>query len=145
MKGISGATAGWINCGSAVIKRGEDKLEVQMLPGRIPIFDVNGEIDHYVVPELESKIMAVMDEGHASIILDFTDVNYIDSAGIALIILAIQKSAPLGGKIGLVVTNENVLKILEIVGITKLAEAFSLYRSVDEALADMMKESRSGD
>jgi anti-sigma B factor antagonist len=117
-------------------------LEVQVLPGRIPIIDVNGEIDHYVVPELESKIMAFIDEGHASIILDFSDVSYIDSAGIALIILAIQKSGPLGGKVGLVVKNKNVLKILDIVGITKLAEAFSLYPSVDEALSDMTGEAR---
>ncbi len=113
-----------------------------MLPGRIPVFDVNGEIDHYVVPELESKIMAVMDEGQASIILDFSDVSYIDSAGIALIILTIQRSGPQGGKVGLVVTNRNVLKILEIVGITKLAEAFSLYTSVDEALEDMVEDRR---
>lgn len=119
-------------------------MEVQVLPGRIPIIDVNGEIDHYVVPELESKIMAFIDEGHSSIILDFSDVNYIDSAGVALIILSIQKSTPLGGKVGLVVVNDNVLRILEIVGITKLAEAFSLYSSVDEALADMTGERFSG-
>ncbi len=114
------------------------------MPGRIPIFDVNGEIDHYVVPELESKIMAVMNEGHASIILDFSDVDYIDSAGIALIILMIQKSGPQGGKVGLVATNKNVLKILEIVGITKLSETFSLYTSVDKALEDMT-EGRRGE
>ncbi|NCO65430.1 STAS domain-containing protein [Candidatus Aquicultor secundus] len=119
-------------------------MEVQVLPGRIPIIDVDGEIDHYVVPELESKIMAFINEGHASVILDFSDVSYIDSAGIALIILSIQRSGPLGGKVGLVVTNENVIKILEIVGITKLAEAFSLYSSVDEALASMTGERPSG-
>lgn len=117
-------------------------MEVQVLPGRIPIIDVDGEIDHYAVPELEGKIMAFIEEGHASIILDFSDVSYIDSAGVALIILSIQKSGPLGGKVGLIVTNQNVLKILDIVGITKLAEAFSLYASVDEALADMSEEQR---
>lgn len=125
-------------------EEGEANLEVQVLPGRIPIIDVDGEIDHYVVPELESKIMAFINEGHASVILDFSDVSYIDSAGIALIILSIQRSGPLGGKVGLVVTNENVIKILEIVGITKLAEAFSLYSSVDEALASMTGERPSG-
>jgi len=125
-------------------EEGEANLEVQVLPGRIPIIDVDGEIDHYVVPELESKIMAFINEGHASVILDFSDVSYIDSAGIALIILSIQRSGPLGGMVGLVVTNENVIKILEIVGITKLAEAFSLYSSVDEALASMTGERPSG-
>ncbi len=125
-------------------EEGEANLEVQVLPGRIPIIDVDGEIDHYVVPELESKIMAFINEGHASVILDFSDVSYIDSAGVALIILSIQKSGPLGGKVGLVVTNKNVIKILEIVGITKLAEAFSLYASVDEALANMTGERPSG-
>ncbi|MDI6716086.1 MAG: STAS domain-containing protein [Actinomycetota bacterium] len=118
-------------------------MEVQVLPGKIPIIDVDGEIDHYVVPELESKIMAFINEGSASIILDFTDVSYIDSAGVALIILSIQRSTPLGGKVGLVVTNENVLKILEIVGITRLAEGFKLYPSVDVAIADMTGELRS--
>lgn len=125
------------------LKKGGRDLEVQVTPGPIPIINVDGEIDHYVVPELESKIMAFIDEGHASIILDFSDVSYIDSAGIALIILSIQKSGPLGGRVGLVVMNENVLKILEIVGITKLAEGFSLYSSVDEALEDMTGEKHS--
>jgi anti-anti-sigma factor len=128
-----------------MLEKGDGNLEVQVLPGRIPIIDVNGEIDHYVVPELESKIMAFIDEGNRSIILDFSDVSYIDSAGVALIILSIQKSSPMGGKVGLVVTNKNVLRILEIVGITKLAEAFSLYSSVDEALADMTGERSLGE
>jgi anti-anti-sigma factor len=110
------------------------------MPGRIPVIDVNGEIDHYVVPELESKILALIGEGQSSIILDFSDVSYIDSAGVALIILSIQKSGPQGGRVALVVTNKNVLRILDIVGITKLAESFSLYSSVDDALATMTGE-----
>jgi anti-anti-sigma factor len=126
-----------------VTEKGEDVLEVQVMPGRIPVIDVNGEIDHYVVPELESKILAFINEGHASIILDFSDVSYIDSAGVALIILSIQKSSPLGGRVALVVTNKNVLRILEIVGITKLVESFSLFSSVDDALAEMTGEHES--
>lgn len=117
-------------------------MEVQVRPGEIPIIDVDGEIDHYAVPELEHRVMEFIDQGHASIILDFSDVSYIDSAGVALIILSIQKTTPLGGKVGLVVINKNVLKILEIVGITKLAQAFALYSSLEEALADMSGEHR---
>ena len=115
-----------------------------MLPGKIPILDVDGEVDHYAVPELESKVVSFIAEGYKSLILDFTDVSYIDSAGVALIILSIQKTSPIGGKVGLVVNDKNVLKILEIVGITKLAEAFSLYSTVDEALAEMSEDSSDG-
>jgi anti-sigma B factor antagonist len=112
-------------------------LDVQIRPGEIPIIDVDGEIDHFAVPELEHKVMEFLDTGYASIILDFTDVSYIDSAGVALIILSIQKTTPLGGKVGLIVIDKNVLKILEIVGITKLVQAFAMYSSLEEALADM--------
>lgn len=122
--------------------KGEISLDVQVLPGRVPIVDIDGEIDHYVVPELESKITALMDEGCASLILDFSDVSYIDSAGVALIILSVQRSDPQGGKVGLVVTDTNVLRILEVVGITKLTEAFEIYGTVAEAQAGMTEERR---
>ncbi|MHB0976360.1 MAG: STAS domain-containing protein [Candidatus Aquicultorales bacterium] len=101
----------------------------------IPVISVAGEIDHFTAKPIEDQILELTGGGQKYLVLNFQEVSYLDSAGVALIILAIQKVNPVGGSIALVTENTNVLKILEIAGITQLTENFAIFASLDEALA----------
>ncbi|MCL4498996.1 MAG: STAS domain-containing protein [Chloroflexi bacterium] len=101
---------------------------------QIPVISVTGEIDHFTAKPIEDQILELTSSGAKFLILNFEEVSYLDSAGVALIILAIQKVNPTQGSIGLVTENHNVLKILEIAGITQLTESFAIYPSLNKAL-----------
>lgn len=107
----------------------------------IPIISVSGEIDHFTAKPIEDKIVGLLGGGSKYLVLNFEEVSYLDSAGVALIILAIQKVNPINGSVALVTENRNVLKILEIAGITQLTESFAIHSTLDDALASLRERS----
>jgi len=97
-----------------------------------PVVVAEGEVDHWKAPELEYKIDQLIFEGHKKIILDFSQLTYIDSGGIAVLFLQLQKLQPTNGELMIVTENKNILKILDLVKITE-QKSFSLYSDIDEA------------
>lgn len=85
-----------------------------------PIIEIEGEIDHYYAPQLESFILStIKNSPDKSIIIDLSSVSYLDSAGIGVLFSAvdlIKKSSP-GKNIVTICPNKNVEKILKLVGI----------------------------
>ncbi len=98
----------------------------------IPIVQAEGEIDHWRAPELEQKINDVIEKGHKIVIIDFTDLTYIDSGGISVLFLQLQKLQPVNGRLIVVTSNKNIIKILSLVKITKQA-SFDLLDTLDDA------------
>jgi anti-anti-sigma factor len=109
-------------------------MEIKIRPGKVPVIDVKGDIDHYTAPDLEQQFLEIFKQGSKSVVFDFSEVPYIDSAGVAVLILAIRKAEQEGGRIGLVTTNRDVLRILEIVGITGQLKNFHIFSSQAEAV-----------
>lgn len=102
------------------------------LSGGSPIVQVAGEIDHWRAPELEQKINDLIDQGHNKLIVDFTDLTYIDSGGVSVLFLELQRLRPLRGKLVVVTRNKNIIKILSLVKMTK-QECFSLCPDLEAA------------
>lgn len=102
------------------------------ISGDWPVVQVAGEIDHWRAPELEQKINEFIDQGHSRLIVDFSDLTYIDSGGVSVLFLELQKLRPLKGKLIVVTSNKNIIKILSLVKITK-QESFSLCPDMDAA------------
>jgi hypothetical protein len=51
-----------------------------------PVLDLNGEVDSYNAPKLREKMVALIDEGNSDVILNLTDVDYIDSTGLGALV-----------------------------------------------------------
>ncbi|MDH7482873.1 MAG: STAS domain-containing protein [Armatimonadota bacterium] len=97
----------------------------------VPVLKVAGEIDLYTSPDFKSAIISIIDSGAKDIIIDLTDVSYMDSGGFGVLLGAVRKVKPLGGSINLVGCGENIRRILSI---TRLDTIFKLFESVDEAV-----------
>lgn len=83
----------------------------------VPILDIAGEIDHFVAPKLQRQIDDLIDKGGNTLILDFSDVNYLDSGGIGVLFSAMKQLVPRSGHMGIVCQDPNVIRILELVGL----------------------------
>lgn len=74
-----------------------------------------GRLDTATAPVLESKLRQQMD-GIQEIVMDFTDVEYISSGGLRVLLATEQQMENRGGSLKLIHVNEHILKIFELVG-----------------------------
>ena len=74
-----------------------------------------GRLDLVTSPALEKELQAYMD-GVQELILDFTDVEYISSGGIRVLITVEQQLERNGGSMKVIHANEYILEVFELVG-----------------------------
>ena len=88
----------------------------------------NEEIDHHVQEKirrnLDYEIQRFMPK---KIVFDFENVNFMDSAGIGIIIGRYKVAKMYGAQIQIVNANEKITKILEMSGIPKIIQLSTNY------------------
>jgi anti-anti-sigma factor len=96
-----------------------------------PLVEIWGDIDHGTCGALDKALDEAWDEGASVILLDLGSVSYIDSGGLSVIFSHARRLSE-GGWLGLIGVNDNIRRLLEIVGV--LADPrFRLFRDRDEA------------
>ena len=79
---------------------------------------LEGRLDTVTTPELEKALMELIPD-LTELKLDFTDLDYISSAGLR-VLLAAQKAMNKQGSMTLTHVNEAVMEILEVTGFTDI-------------------------
>ncbi len=103
---------------------GELRVTVELGPaGAWPIVRVAGEVDIQTSPALGDQLQSVVDQGHASVLVDLGEVTFLDSTGLSALIGGLRRCQAAGGELRLVSPRPNVRKVLEITGLT---DAFHL-------------------
>jgi anti-anti-sigma factor len=109
------------------------------LEGGIRLCAVRGELDMNTAPDLERQLEQAMADPEASILLDLTECEFIDSTGIALIVRSWQRidreaGAEGEGRLVLCSVSHQVRRLLEITGVES---SISLHEGRDEAIAEL--------
>jgi len=96
------------------------------------VLPLKGEIDLHVSPVVTASLTAMIEKKPERMVIDLSDVTYIDSAGLAALIQAMQKVEAYGGKFSLAGLQETVRSIFEI---SRLDQVFQIFPDTDTALA----------
>ena len=96
------------------------------------ILDVTGEIDVYTAPQFKDAVNGIIAAGQKHLVVNMTDVTYMDSSGFGALLSATRRLRPQGGTVNLVKVSSAIDRILRI---TRLNTVFATYDSIDEALA----------
>ena len=96
------------------------------------ILAVSGEVDVATVPRLREQLHGLVAQGSNRIIVDLDGVDFLDSTGLGVLVGALKRVRSNDGELSLVCTQHRIRKVFEVTGLTKV---FSLYDSVDEAVA----------
>lgn len=96
------------------------------------VFTPEGAIDLHVSPEIRNALLELIDQRPKRLIVDLSRVPYVDSSGIAVLILAMQSTAEYGGRFMLAGAQEAVRIILES---ARLDQYFKLYPDIDAAVS----------
>ena len=104
---------------------GQDEIQhmdyIYMVNDNKLIIRMNAELDHHLAEEMRQVIDDVIDKrGVTHIVFDFTKVDFMDSAGIGLLIGRYKLAKMLGGVAEITNTSKSIEKVLEMSGITKI-------------------------
>jgi anti-sigma B factor antagonist len=93
------------------------------------LITVSGEVDLATSPELDIAIIAAIDSGATSVVIDLSDVSFMDSSGLGVIVRALKRCREAENDLDLVITNERVLKVF---GITGLDQVIPIHASIQD-------------
>jgi len=84
----------------------------------VPLIRVVGDVDHYTSPVLEAPVQKALTSDSDAILFDFSACPYLDSGGVAVLLNALRS---VRGKrwLGVIGASSNLLRIFEIVGLTR--------------------------
>lgn len=96
------------------------------------VLSVQGEVDVYTAPQFREQLIQLVDQGQRSILVDLEGVEFLDSTGLGVLVGGLKRVRSHDGDLALVCTQRRILKVLEITGLTKV---FTIYDTVDAAVA----------
>lgn len=99
----------------------------------ITIFTLEGRVDSEGAVDLDLALQTATSEGHFKLVLEMSQVRYINSAGLRTLADILTQAQAQEGDLKLVNLNPKVQRVFQIIGFDKF---FSVYETIDEALAD---------
>jgi anti-sigma B factor antagonist len=97
----------------------------------VSIIDCSGEVDLYSSTRLREALLAQIQSGVASVLVNMSDVGYIDSSGIATLVEGLQLTRQTKTRFGLFGLRRNARSVLEL---ARLHKVFNLFSDEAEAL-----------
>lgn len=109
------------------------KFSVRDVGAAATIMVLEGDLDVYTSPTLKRQLLALLDRGRWTVIVNLEQVAYIDSTGLGVIISGARHAASVGGSIAVVTRAERMKRLFTSLGLVK---AVSLYADEEIALAN---------
>lgn len=97
----------------------------------ITIFVMEGRVDSEGAVDMDLALQTATSEGKCKIVLDMSQVRYINSAGLRTLADILTQNKQSGGDLKLVNLHAKVARVFQIIGFDKF---FNIYPTVDEAL-----------
>lgn len=98
----------------------------------VTIFVLDGRVDSEGAVDLDLALQTATSEGKHKMILDMSEVRYINSSGLRTLADILTQNKDSGGDLKLVNLNPKVQRVLQIIGFDKF---FSICQTVEEAVA----------
>jgi anti-sigma B factor antagonist len=93
------------------------------------IVSVVGELDLSTAPALRGDLIEHLEAGHARLIVDMTDVAFMDSTGLGMLVAVLKRAKESGGSLVLSGPQRQVRRVLQITGVEDL---FAVAGSVED-------------
>jgi anti-sigma B factor antagonist len=103
----------------------------------IAVVKVQGEVDVYTAPKLREEIHRRLDQGDNRIVVDLTNVAYMDSSGLGVLIGALKRSREENGDLIVASPNPRISRILDVTGLSRI---FNVHDDMNGAVT-ALKES----
>lgn len=86
----------------------------------LPVLRVRGEVDLYTAPRLQESVLAALSPGARSLAIDLSRVEFMDSTGLEVLLIAKKRAAERGGDVYVLGVQKHVLRLFQLVGLEKV-------------------------
>ncbi|MDI9547414.1 MAG: STAS domain-containing protein [Chloroflexota bacterium] len=103
----------------------------QRTEGEVEVIAISGEIDGSTAPAAQSQILSVA-KSDAKILIDMSQVHYMSSAGLRMLLVVYRTVSGQGGKVVLTGLSQDLEDTMSLTG---FLDFFDHFESVDAGLA----------
>jgi anti-sigma B factor antagonist len=98
--------------------------------GELLIFKLRGSLDLATSPTVRAALMDATEKGKRDLIVDLTQLEFLDSTGLGALIGAHRRASEHGGTLRLIVAEGPIARLLNITGLIRV---FAVYHSIEDA------------
>jgi len=88
--------------------------------GRVTVLQVNGRVDSITAPMLGERLTAILSTAKAQVVVDFSQVDYISSAGFRVLLLAAKRADQTASRLVLCGVSGKVRQLFDLGGFLDL-------------------------
>jgi anti-sigma B factor antagonist len=113
---------------------GEDTVQISARRNdKATIFDLSGDIDFANSPEVRQSVLREIRQSRASrVVVNLSQVRYIDSSGVASLVEGLKASRDLGSRFILFGLSTSAREVLQL---SRLLKVFEVYDTEEQAMA----------
>lgn len=101
------------------------------------VLDLYGELDAHTASQLEDSLKRLINNQKSNIIVNFSELDYIASAGLGVFMAYIEDVRSIGGDIKLTNMNEKVYNVFDLLGFPTL---YDILEDENQAVEKFLNE-----
>lgn len=88
------------------------------------VLTLDGRLDSSTAPDFGKRLAALVERGEGRIVIDFAKLEYVSSAGLAVLLSATKSIRARQGDILLAQVNDRILRVFQMSGFVSLYKMF---------------------
>lgn len=97
------------------------------------VLPLSGDVDLGSAPALRQQLSELTETTPAFLVIDLTDLEFIDSTGLGVLVGTLRRVRASGGDVRLAAARSGITRVFSVTGLDRV---FSLYPTVEAAKAD---------
>ena len=95
------------------------------------VVSIFGDLELASAPRLHQRVVGLVSEGHTRLILDLSNVDFVDSVGLGAVVGAVKRTRTVGGD--LVVVGA-IARVAQVFAVTRLDQIIAMFGDLNSAL-----------
>jgi anti-sigma B factor antagonist len=100
---------------------------------------LTGAVDIAVAGELWRSLVKLVRDGHTRLLIDLSEVSFIDSTGLGVLLHTVRQLRPHRGRLAVACPDPTMRRLFELIGHNLL---FPVEETLDQAMAQLMPRRR---
>jgi anti-sigma B factor antagonist len=101
----------------------------------VRLVGVRGRLDQSLTPQLEQNLSELLNQGHKHLLIDLTEVEYINSGGLRCLVSIWRQARQQEGSLSLCGLNHRLSEIFSMVGFDKVFDIYPNSEAVRQRLS----------
>ncbi|MGH2537371.1 MAG: STAS domain-containing protein [Candidatus Promineifilaceae bacterium] len=106
----------------------------QSAAGDVWIVVVSGRLDQLQISDLENRLSQLLADSHARLLVDLSEVTYMNSGGLRCLLTGWRQARKLGGNLALCGLNQRLQDLFSLVGFDKVFNIYPTCLAAQQAL-----------